>query len=274
MTNVKTKIEARNGSTKLQLTRKQLESVAKILRVVDYDAVFRIKKDKITTKIVDGSHVCLIELTWPANAFQNYETTEQVIGVGNLNDLLFAVKTAGMKDTVTIEIDADCAYTISTKYQTSRMKSLDPESINQPRSPDFTGMDYAQVFDVPSDFLRTALTGIKRKHHLVNFRIDEKNLKIFATHSERYGRSGEKWQYNFECDEGETTKKYPIQSAMTYSGRNLKSFFSQLHSAKAMDISLRFYTPDGKGGPLEITANLPDGANIKYVLAPRMNDGA
>ena len=47
----------------------------------------------------------------------------------------------------------------------------------------------------------------------------------------------------------------------------------QLHSAKAMDISLRFYTPNGAGGPLEITANLPDGANIKYILAPRMNDG-
>ena len=267
MTNVKTKIEARNGSTKLQLTRKQLESVAKILGVVDYDAVFRIKKDKITTKIVDGSHVCLIELTWPANAFQNYETTEQVIGVGNLNDLLFAVKTAGMKDTVTIEIDADCAYTISTRHQSANIKTTDPNTIREPRSPDFTGLDYAQVFDVPSDFLRVALAGIKRKHYLVHFGIDEKNLRIFATHE------GEKWDYNFECDGGETTKKYLIQSAMTYSGSHLKPFFSQLHSAKAMDISLRFYTPDGKGGPLEITANLPDGANIKYILAPRMNDG-
>ena len=106
MAKVNTEIEARNGSTKLELTRKQLESVAKIIGVVDYDAVFRIKKDKITTKVVDTPHVSLIELTWPANAFQNYETTEQVIGVENLNDLLFAVKTAGMKDTITIEIDA------------------------------------------------------------------------------------------------------------------------------------------------------------------------
>ena len=266
MTNVKTKIEARNGSTKLKMTRKQLESVAKILGVVDYSSVLRIKEDKITAKIVDGSHVSLIELTWPANAFQNYETTEQVIGVENLNDLLFAVKTAGMKDTITIEIDADCAYTISTRHQSATMKSSDLNSIREPMSPDFTGVDYAQVFGVPSDFLRVALAGIKRKAHLVHFRIDEKNLKIFATHE------GEKWDYNFECDGGETTKKYPIQSAMTYSGSHLKPFFSQLHSAKAIDISLKFYTPDGKGGPLEITANLPDGANIKYMLAPRMND--
>ena len=57
MAKVNTAIEARNGSTKIQLTRKQLESVAKIIGVVDYDAVFRIKKDKITTKVVDGAHV-------------------------------------------------------------------------------------------------------------------------------------------------------------------------------------------------------------------------
>ena len=145
MTNVKTKIEARNGSTKLKMTRKQLESVAKILGVVDYSSVLRIKEDKITAKIVDGSHVSLIELTWPANAFQNYETTEQVIGVENLNDLLFAVKTAGMKDTITIEIDADCAYTISTRHQAATMKSSDLNSIRVPMSPDFTGVDYAQV---------------------------------------------------------------------------------------------------------------------------------
>ncbi len=266
MTNVKTKIEARKGSTRLQMTRKQLESVAKILGVVDYSSVFRIKEDKITAKVVDGAHVSLIELTWPANAFQNYETTEQVIAVENLKDLLFAVKTAGMKDTITIEIDANSEYTISTKYQVATIKSCDPNSINEPKSADFTGLDYAQVFDVPSDFLRTSLIGTERKAYLVNFRIDGKNLKIFASNGK-----GEKWDYNFECDGGETTKKYPIQSAMTYDGIHLKPFFNQLHGAKAKDISLKFYTPDGKGGPLEITANLPDGANIKYLLAPRMS---
>ena len=95
MAKVKTHKKAQNGSTKLQLTRKQLESVAKIIGVVDLEAVFKIKKDKITAKVVDGSHVCLLELTWPAEAFQNYETTEQEIAVDNLKDLLFAVKTAG-----------------------------------------------------------------------------------------------------------------------------------------------------------------------------------
>lgn len=266
MAKVNTEIEARNGSTKLQLTRKQLESVAKIIGVVDYDAVFRIKKDKITTKVVDGAHVSLIELTWPAEAFQNYETTEQEIGVKDLKDLLFAVKTAGMNDTITIEVDANSEYTISTKYQTATMKSLDPESIHQPRSPDFTGHDYAQVFDVPSDFLRTALTGTGRKSDLIDFGIDGRKIKIFAS------GEGEKWDYNFECDEGETTKEYTRHAKMTYDGRNLKPLFVQLHGAKAVDISLRFYTPGGKHGPLEITANLPDGANIKYLLAPRVND--
>ena len=48
MAKVKTHKKAQNGSTKLQLTRKQLESVAKIIGVVDLEAVFKIKKDKIT----------------------------------------------------------------------------------------------------------------------------------------------------------------------------------------------------------------------------------
>tara|TARA_B100002019_G_C21269853_1_gene601570 strand:+ start:3294 stop:4100 length:807 start_codon:yes stop_codon:yes gene_type:complete len=267
MAKVKTEIEARNGSTKLKLTRKQLESVAKIIGVVNCDALFRIKKDKITAKRVDGPHVSMIELTWPAEAFQNYETTEQEIAVNDLKDLLFAVKTAGMQDTITIEVDANSEYTISTKHQTATMKSLDPKSFNEPSSPDFTGHDYAQVFDVPSDFLRTALNGLDRKSQLVNFGIDGKKIKIFAS------GEGEKWNYNFECDEGETTKEYTRHAKMTYDGTNLKPLFIQLHGAKAVDISLRFYTPNGKHGPLEITANLPDGANIRYLLAPRVDDG-
>jgi len=269
MAKVNTGIQAHNGSTKLELTRKQLESVAKIIGVVDLEAVFRIEEDKITAQVVDGSHVSLISLTWPANAFQNYETTEQVIAVENLKDLLFAVKTAGMKDTITIEVDANSEYTISTKYQTATMKSLDPKSISQPRSPDFTGIDYAQVFDVPSDFLRTALTGTERKSDLIDFGIDGRKIRIFASNV-----NGEKWDYNYECDdEGETTKEYTRHAKMTYSGNHLKPLFTALHGAKAVDISLRFYTPDGTHGPLEITANLPDGANIKYLLAPRVNDG-
>jgi hypothetical protein len=268
MAKVNTEIEARNGSTKLKLTRKQLESVAKIIGVVELQTVFRIKKDKITAKVVDGAHVSLIELTWPAEAFQNYETTEQEIGVNDLKDLLFAVKTAGMNDTITIEVDANSEYTISTKYQNATIKSLDPKSFHEPRSPDFTGHDYAQVFDVPSDFLRTALTGTGRKSDLIEFGIDGRKIKIFASNGK-----GEKWDYNFECDEGETTKKYSRHAKMTYNGTNLKPLFIQLHGAKAVDISLRFYTPDGKLGPLEVTANLPDGANIKYLLAPRVNDG-
>ncbi len=268
MAKVNTEIEARNGSTKLKLTRKQLESVAKIIGVVELQTLFRIKKDKITTKVVDGSHVSLVELTWPAEAFQNYETTEQEIAVDNLKDLLFAVKTAGMNDTITIEVDANSEYTISTEYQNTQMKSLDPKSFHEPRSPDFTELDYAQVFDVPSDFLRTALTGTERKSNLIDFGIDGRKIKIFASNGK-----GEKWDYNFECDEGETTKEYPIHTKMTYDGKNLKPLFTQLHGAKAVDISLRFYTPGGTHGPLEITANLPDGANIKYLLAPRINEG-
>ena len=266
MAKVKTHKKARNGSTKLQLTRKQLESVAKIIGVVDLQAVFRIKKDKITAKVVDGSHVCLLELTWPANAFQNYETTEQEIAVDNLKDLLFAVKTASMNDTITIEIDASMTYTVSTKYQNAQMKSLDPELIKEPGSPNMHGMDYAQVFDVPSDFLRTALTGTDRQNNLVNFGIDGREIKIFASSSHQ------NWTYNLECKKGETTKEYPRHAKMTYDGTNLKPLFVQLHSAKAQDISLRFYTPAGKGGPLEITATLPDGANIKYLLAPRIGE--
>lgn len=269
MAKVKTQKKARNGSTKLQLTRKQLESVAKIIGVVVYkETVFRIKKDKITAKVVDGSHVSLLELTWPAEAFQNYETTEQEIAVDNLKDLLFAVKTASMNDTITIEIDANRTYTISTKYQTATMKSLDPASINEPRSPELAGLDYAQVRAVPSDFLKKGLIGTERKSDLINFGIDGRKIRIFASNVK-----GEKWDYNFECDEGETTKKYSRHAEMTYSGNHLKPLFTQLHGAKAVDISLKFYTPNGKHGPLEITANLPDGANIKYLLAPRINDG-
>ena len=267
MAKIHTEIEARNGSTKLELTRKQLESVVKIIGVVDDSPVFRIKEDKITAKVVDGSHVSMLGITWPANAFQNYETTEQEIAVENLKDLLFAVKTAGMKDTITIEIDADRAYTVSTEYQNTQMRSLDPKSFNEPRSPNMHGMDYAQVFDVPSDFLRTALTGTDRQNNLVNFGIDGREIQIFASSEHQ------NWTYNFECDEGETTKEYPIHTKMTYDGKNLKPLFTQLHGAKAVDISLRFYTPAGNSGPLEITANLPDGANIKYLLAPRINDG-
>jgi hypothetical protein len=267
MAKVNTEIEARNRATKLELTRKQLESVAKIIGVVNDRAVFKIKKDKITAKVVDGPHVSMIELTWPAEAFQNYETTEQEIGVDNLKDLLFAVKTAGTNDTITIKVDANSEYTISTKYQNATMKSFDPTSRNQPRSPDFTGHDYAQVFDVPSDFLRTALTGTGRKSGLIDFGIDGRKIKIFASSSHQ------NWTYNFECKKGETTKEYTRHAKMTYDGTNLKPLFIQLHGAKAVDISLRFYTPGGKHGPLEITANLPDGANIKYLLAPRVNDG-
>ena len=89
----------------ISLTRRQLENFAKITSILELELRMQISKDGISAKIVDGSHAAMMSWEWPANSFTSFEIEQEgEIALGDLNDILTAVKTAGMSDIIEIRI--------------------------------------------------------------------------------------------------------------------------------------------------------------------------
>lgn len=257
---------------KLELTRKQLESFAKIIGTVSDSMVLNIEEDKIQTEVIDMGYISMMEFTWPADAFQTYEVKNPTkVEIVNLKDLIVAGKTAGMRDTVSITIKEH--FGVSTNNSEAKINAnIGTDELNNRKGPHnpietLKGCDFAEAKGIRIDFLKTALDGTSRISDLTDFSLIDNKLGITAS------TSSEDWKYHTNPEQCNVTKNYEKHKEMCYQSSYLKTLFTQLNSAKALDISLKFFTPDGKSGPLMITGNLPDGAHFTYWLAPRVNDG-
>lgn len=245
----------------ISLTRRQLENFAKITSILELELRMQISKDGISAKLVDGSHVAMMSWEWPANSFTSFEIEQEgEIALSDLNDILTAVKTAGMSDIIEIRIDGNEIMEIKTKFMTANPKTIDWKTKILPRMPDFSKLIGCHINGVSVTWMKEALNGIHRQAEIGNLSADTETGQI--------NLSVPNWNYmTHEVDiNNEDEQRIIVQS--DYSTRYLNALFMKLKSAKAETCDIWF----GENMPIVIRTKLPDGAKLEYILAPRVNN--
>jgi len=173
-----------------------------------------------------------------------------------LNDILTAVKTAGMSDIIEIRIE-DMLIEIKTKYLTAKPQTIDWRTMNIPRTPDFSNIVGCHLNGVSIAWLKEALNGMRKKANTGNLSADSETGQINL-----WVRDWNYMTHEVEIN-NEDEQRIIVQSE--YSTKYLNALFMKLKSAKAETCDIWF----GENMPISIKTKLPDGAKLEYILAPR-----
>ena len=246
----------------ISLTRRQLENFAKITSILGLELRMQISKDGISATLVDDSHVAMMIWEWPANSFTSFEIEQEgEIALDNLNDILTAVKTAGMSDIIEIRIEGNVnTMEIKTKYMTANPRTIDWKTMPIPRTPNFSKIMGCHINGVSIAWLKEALNGIHRKAEIGNLSADSETGQI--------NLSVPNWNYMTHEAEINNEDEQRIIVQSDYSTKYLNALFMKLKSAKAETCDIWF----GEKLPIVIKTKLPDGAKLEYILAPRVNN--
>lgn len=244
----------------ISLTRRQLENFTKISSIMEESIRMQISKDGISASIVDPSHVAMMKWEWPANSFTSFEIEQEgEIALDDLKDLLTAVKTAGMSDIIEIRIE-DMSIEIKTRFMTASPNTIDWNLIVMPKMPDFSKLIGCHVNGISVTWMKEACNGMNKKADIGNLSADTETGQI--------NLSVPNWNYmTHDVDiNNEDEQRTIVQSR--YNTHYLNALFMRLKSAKAETCDIWF----GENMPISIKTKLPDGANLDYILAPRIND--
>ena len=251
------KVPEQGAIANISLTRRQLENFTKITAILELELRMQLSKDGISATLVDGSHVAMMIWEWSANSFPSFEVEQEgSIALDNLNDILTAVKTAGMSDIIEIRIE-DMLIEIKTKYLTAKPQTIDWRTMNIPRTPDFSNIVGCHLNGVSIAWLKEALNGMRKKANTGNLSADSETGQINL-----WVRDWNYMTHEVEIN-NEDEQRIIVQSE--YSTKYLNALFMKLKSAKAETCDIWF----GENMPISIKTKLPDGAKLEYILAPR-----
>jgi proliferating cell nuclear antigen len=243
----------------LNVTARQelMSKIIETLGVVVEDARFDFSESELEIRVVDPSHVAMIQMNIDSAAFDSWELDETKIGL-ELRKVKELVSLGGPTDLIEMAYgDQSGVLTVNLGKIDRNIRPLDNSTLTPPVLPELQlpckvsirGADFAQ-----------ALKAARQVGDLVNFSIDADTFTVHvqgSTDSVTVAFNKDEL-HHLECD-----KPARSQYSLTYLVPMAK-IFTGLES-----VELGF----GENYPLSMKFNFHDGAaDVQYFLAPRVEN--
>ena len=250
---------------KIKGIRRNIENVIKQLGTLNWEISFKVKEEGINCITVDGSHVAVMKLFWPNDSFEHYEIIkESTFTANNVNDIIHAMKTAGLNDIVSLQFDGThlLINTDNLGRNPDNQETFLPnmEEKNEPKMPK---LDNSENIEAPVNWFKEAIAGCARKSNLVKFSYDNENFVIKA--DTQLDGMDEVWKYSANIQNGLSNNANANETCV-YSLQYMKRLSALMKTAKADNFVINFMT----NYPLKMKWELQDGAEIEFILAPRI----
>jgi len=243
----------------IKATRRQVENVFKHLTSLNEEITLQVKEDGIRVEVVNGQHTSMMTLFWPNSAFEQYAMDDwNRFTIADGNDIIHSMKTVGLNDLVVLKYD-DLGLHIHTDYQKTNIKPYENPS-QGPKLPDFSGLKMMEV-EAPVKWFKEAINGIGRKTNLAEFIVNDESLIIKAADLAQK----EVWEY--EWKHGKTFGSKDNFPSTILDLNQIKRLAGHVNAAKVEKITMNI----GNRMPLDAYWTLRDGAEIRFILAPRLN---
>ncbi|MDE0869159.1 MAG: DNA polymerase sliding clamp [Candidatus Poseidoniaceae archaeon] len=243
----------------LNVTARQdlMSKIIETLGVVVEDARFDFGENGLEIRVVDPSHVAMIQMNIDSAAFDTWELDETKLGL-ELRKIKELVSLGGPTDMIEMAYgDETGVLTVNLGKIDRNIRPLDNTTMNPPTLPELKLP--CQVTISGSDFTQ-ALKAARQVGDLVNFSIDENTFTVHvlgSTDSVTVTFNKDELQH-LECD-GPARSQYSLTYLVP-----LSKIFGNLQS-----VNLGF----GENYPLSMSFNFHDGAaEVQYFLAPRVEN--
>tara|TARA_B100000459_G_C8521065_1_gene176174 strand:- start:8 stop:748 length:741 start_codon:yes stop_codon:yes gene_type:complete len=243
----------------LNVTARQdlMSKIIETLGVVVEDARFDFSENGLEVRVVDPSHVAMIQMNIDAAAFETWELDETKLGL-ELRKIKELVSLGGPTDMIEMAYgDETGVLTVNLGKIDRNIRPLDNSTLTPPTLPELklpckvtiSGADFTQ-----------ALRAARQVGDLVNFSIDANSFTVHvlgSTDSVTVAFDKEELQ-NLEC-EGPARSQYSLTYLVP-----LSKTFGGLES-----VNIGF----GENYPLSMSFSFHDGAaEVQYFLAPRVEN--
>ena len=243
----------------LNVTARQdlMSKIIETLGVVVEDARFDFGENGLEIRVVDPSHVAMIQMNIDSAAFDTWELDETKLGL-ELRKIKELVSLGGPTDMIEMAYgDETGVLTVNLGKIDRNIRPLDNTTMNPPTLPELKLP--CKVTISGSDFTQ-ALKAARQVGDLVNFSIDENTFTVHvlgSTDSVTVAFNKDELQY-LEC-EGPARSQYSLTYLVP-----LSKIFGNLES-----VNIGF----GENYPLSMSFNFHDGAaEVQYFLAPRVEN--
>ena len=243
----------------LNVTARQdlMSKIIETLGVVVEDARFDFGENGLEVRVVDPSHVAMIQINIDSAAFDTWELDETKLGL-ELRKIKELVSLGGPTDMIEMAYgDESGVLTVNLGKIDRNIRPLDNTTMNPPTLPELNLP--CKVTISGSDFTQ-ALKAARQVGDLVNFSIDENTFTVHvlgSTDSVTVAFNKDELQH-LEC-EGPARSQYSLTYLVP-----LSKIFGNLES-----VNIGF----GENYPLSMSFNFHEGAaEVQYFLAPRVEN--
>jgi proliferating cell nuclear antigen len=243
----------------LNVTARQdlISKIIDTLGVVVEDARFDFGENGLEIRVVDPSHVAMIQMNIDSAAFDTWELDETKLGL-ELRKIKELVSLGGPTDMIEMAYgDETGVLTVNLGKIDRNIRPLDNSTMTPPTLPELNLP--CKVTISGADFTQ-ALRAARQVGDLVNFSIDENTFTVHvlgSTDSVTVAFNKDELQH-IEC-EGPARSQYSLTYLVP-----LSKVFGNLES-----VNIGF----GENYPLSMSFNFYDGAaEVQYFLAPRVEN--
>ena len=243
----------------LNVTARQdlISKIIDTLGVVVEDARFDFGENGLEIRVVDPSHVAMIQMNIDSAAFDTWELDETKLGL-ELRKIKELVSLGGPTDMIEMAYgDETGVLTVNLGKIDRNIRPLDNSTMTPPTLPELNLP--CKVTISGADFTQ-ALKAARQVGDLVNFSIDENTFTVHvlgSTDSVTVAFNKDELQH-IEC-EGPARSQYSLTYLVP-----LSKVFGNLES-----VNIGF----GENYPLSMSFNFYDGAaEVQYFLAPRVEN--
>ena len=234
-----------------------MSKIIETLGVVVEDARFDFGENGLEVRVVDPSHVAMIQMNIDSAAFDTWELDETKLGL-ELRKIKELVSLGGPTDMIEMAYgDESGVLTVNLGKIDRNIRPLDNTTMNPPTLPELNLP--CKVTISGSDFTQ-ALKAARQVGDLVNFSIDENTFTVHvlgSTDSVTVAFNKDELQH-LEC-EGPARSQYSLTYLVP-----LSKIFGNLES-----VNIGF----GENYPLSMSFNFHEGAaEVQYFLAPRVEN--
>lgn len=231
-----------------------MRTIIDTLNVVVEEARFDFGEDSLNIRVVDPSHVAMIQMNVDAAAFERYEVEDTSLGfdLPKMKDLL-SLATSG--DMVEMDYDKNGQVNINLGKIDRVIRPLDPANLSPPNVPD---LPLNAMVDLKGNDLSQALRAARQVGDLVNLSLEE---NLFTVHV-----SGDTDSVNVSYTADEVNS---IECASPVRSQFSLTYLLPIARIMSSVDSVRLRFDENK--PLKIEFEFAEGAgSVTYFLAPRV----
>jgi len=225
------------------------------------EGIFQFNEDGIELIAADPAMVALVDFTIDEEVFENYDIDEETKVGLNLENLYSILRRANANDTIVFEVgEDDSKFYIRMEGRSTRNFSLPILNLSEDDIPDTRNLDFTVTAELETSVIEDAIGDAMVVGDSVRISADEEGIDIEA--------EGDQSNVDFHIDSD-------AEGFLELDGGEADSMFSldyldnMIGAKKLADtVTLKM----GEDFPMKMEFEVPDKANLSFVLAPRIEE--